>query len=132
MPKHFSRPWDLSDSDITPEGVLCFGERRLNAKQFKALKTGQIRPEARLDLHRLRLDAAEMELLAFIEECFEMGTRCVLVIHGKGGRFNEPPVLKTHTDHWLRQHPEVLAFHSAIPRDGGCGALYVLLRRYGY
>jgi DNA-nicking Smr family endonuclease len=28
----------------------------------------------------------------------------------------------------LRLHPEVLAFCSATPRDGGTGAVYLLLR----
>lgn len=39
------------------------------------------------------------------------------------------PVLKGKVNVWLRQKGEVMAFCTAIPRDGGTGAVYVLLRR---
>ena len=126
MNSNINDPWDKSD--ITPESCLSFGGSRLQAKQFKALKQGKTRPESWLDLHQLYLNEAEPELLHFIHEAYEEGLRCVLVIHGKGGRFHEPPILKTHVNHWLKQLPEVLAFHSAAARDGGHGAVYVLLR----
>lgn len=38
------------------------------------------------------------------------------------------PVLKQKVNLWLRQRQDVLAFCSALRRDGGTGALYVLLR----
>jgi DNA-nicking Smr family endonuclease len=120
-----SPPWDISN--IQAETCLSFGKVRIQAKQFKKLKQGNIRPEAQLDLHGLYLDAAETALLEFIQTAKKNQNRCILIIHGKGGRFHEPPVLKAHVNHWLKQLPEVLAFHSAIPRDGGCGAVYVAL-----
>lgn len=40
------------------------------------------------------------------------------------------PVLKTHVAYWLPQHSDVLAFSSAQSRDGGTGALYVLLKSH--
>ena len=55
--------------------------------------------------------------------------RCVRIIHGKGSRSEEgQPVLKHKVNYWLRCRDEVLAFTSATGRDGGTGALYVLLR----
>ena len=50
-------------------------------------------------------------------------------MHGKGLRSGPAgPVLKNSVQHWLSQWDEVLAFVSAQPRDGGSGALYVLLK----
>ncbi|MCH9755839.1 MAG: Smr/MutS family protein [Gammaproteobacteria bacterium] len=123
-----SHPWDTSN--IRPETTLSFGKTQIQAKQFKSLKQGTIRPEAKLDLHGLYLDEASDTLVQFIDDAREQNMRCILIIHGKGGRFHEPPILKAHVNHWLKQLPEVLAFHSALARDGGHGAVYVLLKRY--
>ena len=38
-------------------------------------------------------------------------------------------ILKGCTDYWLRELDTVQAFHSAQPRHGGTGAVYVLLRK---
>ncbi len=122
-----SNPWNTSE--VHAHTCLGFGKTRLQPKQFKALKQGNIRPQATLDLHGIYLDKAGDTLVQFIHDSYREGMRCVLVIHGKGGRFNEPPILKNHVNHWLKQLPEVLAFHSACPHDGGHGAVYVLLRR---
>jgi len=39
------------------------------------------------------------------------------------------PMIKSHVNTWLRQHPQVLGFTSCLPRHGGTGALYVMLKR---
>ena len=71
-----------------------------------------------------------MALAAFLDRCGHRGARCVHIIHGKGhGSSNQGPVLKNKVNAWLRQREEVLAFCSAQPKDGGTGAVYVLLRR---
>ena len=54
------------------------------------------------------------------------------IVHGKGDSRTErerASILKGCTDHWLRQLEVVQAFHSAQPRHGGTGAVYVLLRK---
>jgi len=122
-----SDPWETSD--IHAETCLSYGKHQLQHKQFCDLKQGKIPCEARLDLHGFRLEPAGDALVEFITRAYQQSKRCVLVIHGKGGRFGEAPILKTHVNHWLKQLPKVLAFHSACARDGGCGALYVLLKR---
>jgi DNA-nicking Smr family endonuclease len=51
------------------------------------------------------------------------------VIHGKGlGSAGGQPVLKAKVRGWLAQRDEVLAFCQARAKDGGSGALMVLLR----
>ena len=37
--------------------------------------------------------------------------------------------IKSYVNHWLREIPEVLAYHSAQRHHGGVGAVYVLLRK---
>jgi DNA-nicking Smr family endonuclease len=34
-------------------------------------------------------------------------------------------VLKTQVVNFLKQHPQVLAFHSCPPKDGGTGAIEI-------
>jgi DNA-nicking Smr family endonuclease len=86
--------------------------------------------EAELDLHGKTAREARRAIVGFLETCREQGRRCVRVIHGKGqGSREGRAVIKWEVDRWLREHDQVMAFSSARPRDGGTGALYVLLRR---
>jgi DNA-nicking Smr family endonuclease len=56
--------------------------------------------------------------------------RCARVIHGKGRRSGpEGPVLKGIVHERLERAPGVLALVAAEPRDGGSGAVLVLLGR---
>jgi hypothetical protein len=73
-----------------------------------------------------------------IEQAQAEGDRCLLIIHGKAGagytdesgdiRGAGQALLKSHVNHWLQQVDDVLAFASALPKDGGTGAVYVLLK----
>jgi len=72
--------------------------------------------------------------LQFVREHYLAGKRCLLVIPGRGA--NSPggvAVLKEELKAWLTRDPlkrVVLAFATALPRHGGAGALYVLLRKF--
>lgn len=114
---------------VTSEESLSFGKNNISLKQYKLLKNGQMRSQAKLDLHGLRTDSAQSILHQFITQQHILQNRCVLIIHGKGGHDGSPPALKNLVNHYLQQMPQILAFHSAVPKDGGNGALYVLLRR---
>jgi len=114
---------------VNSDSILSYSRSGIPRKRMSELKGGKIYWQARLDLHGLRPDNARESLCQFIEHQYDAGNRCLLIIHGKGGLHGEAPVLKNHVNHWLQQLPHVLAFHSALPRDGGCGALYVLLQR---
>ena len=96
----------------------------------RKLSRGNLPVEARLDLHGYNTAQAEIRLRAFIQSSASFGHRCVLVITGKG--VNGEGVLRRHVPVWLKQPPlgdVVLAISDATPRDGGAGAIYVLLRR---
>ena len=124
--------YDLSNyyaEPVSSDAILEYCKQSIPRKRLTQLKSGQIPWEALLDLHGFRPDAARDRLCQFIEQQTQLGGRCLLIIHGKGGQHFDAPVLKNHVNHWLQQLPQVLAFHSALPKDGGSGALYVLLQR---
>ena len=111
----------------TADEVLAYRGNGVQQRLFKKLKNAQIGIESRLDLHGMIVETARTVLSQFIADCIEQQLRCVIIVHGKGSRGN-PPVLKTMLNHWLKQIPDILAFSSAQAKDGGTGALYVLLK----
>jgi len=108
------------------------GIDRANAER---LKRGKHEIEARLDLHGMTQAEAHRVLASFIRASRAAGKRCVLVITGRGsakGPNNTGGVLKSAVPRWLDEpelRPHLLAIATAQPRDGGSGALYVMLRR---
>lgn len=128
--KDFSHILSISHNSeiLAPESVMSYAKIGIPRKRFHQLKQGNIPRLAILDLHGLRPDKACQDLCQFVESQSKLGHRCVLIIHGKGGHKGEAPVLKNNINQWLRSLSSVLAFHSALPHDGGTGALYVLLR----
>ena len=125
----------LSDTGVVPLDawyVLAFKRPGVQNGVFRKFRQGRYEAQSRLDLHRMTAEVARREVFDFIEECHQFGLRSVLVIHGKGESKAEKErssILKGCVDHWLRELPIVQAFHSAQPRHGGTGALYVLLRK---
>ena len=112
--------------------VLEFKRPGIQNGVFRKLKQGRYEAEAGLDLHRMTAAIARQEIFEFVEECHKFGLRSVLIVHGKGESKAEKErssILKGCVDHWLRQLEIVQAFHSAQPRHGGTGAVYVLLRK---
>ncbi len=96
------------------------------------LRRGRMAVEARLDLHGLTQDQAHRQLLSFIRRAAAAGTRCVLVVTGKGSVSQGGGVLRRRLPDWLAQgdcRPLVLAVTRARRAHGGDGAFYVLLRR---
>src|SRR6516165_9843805 len=106
------------------------GIDRANAER---LKRGLHRIEARLDLHGKTEAEAHHALAAFIHSSSEAGRRCVLIITGRGLGPTGPGVLKRAVPRWLEGvelRRKILAIAPAQPRDGGAGALYLMLRRH--
>jgi DNA-nicking Smr family endonuclease len=109
---------------------LAFRRPGVSMSVLRHLRRGRYAIRAEIDLHGLTTDQAHQELRTFIAESADARLQCVRVVHGKGRRSGpRGPVLKASVDRWLRQWDEVLAFVSAPVRDGGTGAVYVLLRR---
>jgi DNA-nicking Smr family endonuclease len=103
----------------------------LDRRSALRLKRGQMAIEARLDLHGMTQAEAHAALLRFIAGAHDKGARMVLIITGKGGGASEG-VLRRAVPLWLAAaecRARVLATAPAQPKDGGAGALYVMLRR---
>ena len=110
---------------VRPSEYLEFSVPDLPWRTFSQLKRGQTAWQAGLDLHGYTLEEARIELESFLRDAAAQGMRCVLVVHGKAwGTTSDFPVLKSHTNAWLREWPGVLAFCSATDIDGGTGAVY--------
>lgn len=96
---------------------------------LKKLRQGKWRVEATLDLHGATLEQARTRLDGFLSSCLQHQLRCVRVVHGKGyGSKGNAPVLKETVRRWLSQLADVMAFVECEERDGGTGAVLVLLR----
>lgn len=109
---------------------IAFRRPNVPEKVFRQLRRGKFSIEAEADLHGLTVYEAKQLLREFICEASLEGLGCVRVIHGKGLRSGPGgPVLKGNVQRWLSMWNEVLAFVTARAKDGGSGAVYVLLRR---
>lgn len=122
----------LDEYTVGASDDLLFVRPGVQHRQLQQLRRGQFRSQAALDLHGMNAAQARVAIAAFIAHCQAHHVRHAHIIHGKGfGTAGDAPVLKNRVNAWLRQHPDVLAFCSAQVRDGGTGALYVLLRAAG-
>jgi len=128
-------PNTLSDTELAPLDawyVLEFKRPGIQNGVYRKLKQGRYEAEARLDLHRMSVKRARREVFEFIEESSAHGLRSIMLVHGKGesaAQAKASGVLKACVNQWLRELDKVQAFHSAQPRHGGTGALYVLLKK---
>lgn len=116
------------DTTTSPNSYLFSADPSFGGKGLQKFKRGQFTINATLDLHGCTLESAEEALEDFLNECLEQQYRHLLIIHGKGTL----AILKNHVRRYLEDHPQVLAFCSAKPKDGGTGAVYVLLKRQKY
>lgn len=123
----------LEIDDVTPlhsGDRVEFARSGIAPRTLTQLRRGNLPPTATLDLHGYQAKPAQLALHEFLHRCAAQGERCIRIIHGKGrGAQDATSVLKSIVNHWLREQPQVLAFCSAPPGDGGAGAMYVLLKR---
>ncbi|PVZ16327.1 MULTISPECIES: Smr/MutS family protein [unclassified Pseudomonas] len=123
----------LSDQfiiDVGAEDELYWARDGVQDSQMRKVKAGQVSFEGSLDLHGMTVEKARETLWAFLAEATRYEIRCVRVTHGKAARLDgKRPMIKSHVNTWLRQHPQVLGFTSCLAKHGGTGALYVVLKR---
>lgn len=123
---HYSE--DLQEP-ITSESILQYQMENLSPEHQQKIKKGQLKIDSRIDLHGIERFEAQDRLHRYLEHAKSHGLRNLLIIHGKGSKHGETPILKTHLYLWLRHYPAILAMHSAHSKHGGTGALYVLLKK---
>jgi DNA-nicking Smr family endonuclease len=98
-------------------------------RELAGLAAGRPPPEVSIDLHGRSEDEATADLDRFLAAARASRRRCVLVVTGKGLHSTGGAVLRHAIPSLLgsRLAHHVRAFAPARPRDGGDGALYVLL-----
>ena len=92
---------------------------------------GRQKIEARLDLHGMWLQDAQIAVRDFIEMSHAAGKRCVLIITGKGGISGQGKI-RAEFPKWLNDidiRRFILSFTQSRPEHGGGGAFYVYLRK---
>ncbi len=116
---------------VAPTEVLSFRCDGAQPFLLKKLKNGEYREADFIDLHGKTIEDAYEYTRRFILHARKEGFRCVLIIHGKGERehLKRKATLKSYVAHWLKQMPEVLAYHSAPEWKGGTGAVMVILKK---
>ncbi|WP_446893224.1 Smr/MutS family protein [Acinetobacter sp. NS4_7] len=120
----------LSDTQamLNPVGSqasLSYRIATLQHKVFEDLKAGNLRWFEAVDLHGCTVEEARAAVLQIIQMAKDENQNVIKIVHGKGPE----AILKTYVNGWLRQHRDVLAFVSAPEKQGGTGAVLVLLKR---
>ena len=120
-----------------PNPVATPPRQMIDAATSRKIRRGKLPVDGRIDLHGMRQNEAYEALHRFLHASYGQGRRCVLVITGKGRTeardgYEQPGVLRRKVPDWLQSGslaPLIVGFERAHIRDGGDGALYVLLRR---
>ena len=117
---------------VTPPPLVPGHHPDVDGRTADRLRRGKLEIDGRIDLHGMSQAQAHTALASFVHRAWHEGRRCVLVITGKGSFSAGGGVLRRAVPLWLGDAPlrgMVLAVQSAQPRDGGDGALYVLIKR---
>lgn len=114
---------------VDADEVLAWKSAGVQERVFQRLKAGQLEIRRKLDLHGMTVREAGLAVFELIEGTRTERQCCLLIIHGRGTPGSKPPRLKSGVYAWLKEHPRVVALHSAARRHGGTGATYALLKR---
>jgi DNA-nicking Smr family endonuclease len=103
---------------------------KLERHRRDQIKKDKLTIDGTIDLHGMTQDKAFVALERFCHRHVASQSRLILVVTGKGS-VSEGGVLKKALPYWLRQilGARLLALDEAMPRHGGSGAFYVLIRR---
>src|SRR5690606_14976326 len=118
------------DVQREPDGEVRGRRQGAHVSHLSSLGEGFV-PQATLDLHGMRAEAAGRAVVTFVRESHRSGKRNVLIIHGRGNgsalgvSVLKDVVLDALTGSGASTH--VLAFASAPRALGGVGALAVRL-----
>lgn len=110
---------------VASQATLSYRIATLQHKVFEDLKAGNLRWFEAVDLHGCTVEEARSAVLQIIQMAKDANQNVLKIVHGKGPE----AILKTYVNSWLRQHRDVLAFVSAPEKQGGTGAVLVLLKR---
>jgi DNA-nicking Smr family endonuclease len=114
-----------------PDEPLLARHSSVRHRTLVRLRRGDIPQRVRIDLHRDTLATAKRRVIDGLLAAAGPEEACALIVHGKGHHSPEGVArLKAALPGWLCDaalESRVLGFAPAQPRDGGSGAVYVLL-----
>ncbi|WP_143871970.1 DNA endonuclease SmrA [Catenovulum sediminis] len=115
---------------VDPYDIIAYKKEGVQDGVFKSLRQGKYRVESTLNISKLSVEAARLEVFKFITQSHENNIRCVLLVHGLGLKNKPHPArLKSYINAWLPNIDLVLACHSATTQLGSYGATIVLLKK---
>jgi DNA-nicking Smr family endonuclease len=113
---------DLGDAD-------SFLRPGLPRNVLRDLRRGRWTIQSHIDLHGMNRHEAHEAVAVFLAAAQSAEKRCLRIVHGRGhGSPDRLGILRQLVKGWLSRRKDVLAFCHAPPRDGGDGALWVLLK----
>jgi DNA-nicking Smr family endonuclease len=113
-----------------PEYMEGFVEG-INPLTIEKLRNGEFSIQRILDLHGYSVIEAHILFGDFLRDAIQQGFNCIKVIHGRGLKSRDTPILKEKLKGWIVQAMHrrwIVAFCSAKMCEGGPGATYILLR----
>jgi len=118
----------IVDANLEGSEIVSYAQSGVSTKIIKKMKQGNVGCTPVLDLHGQTVVEACESLSNFM--CHHQFESFIQIIHGKGYHSeNGMSILKTQVVSFLKQHPQVLAFNSCPDKDGGTGAVFVLLKQ---
>jgi DNA-nicking Smr family endonuclease len=118
---------ELPSSSTGPGDATEYRRNEVPPQVVRRLKRGDFSVQDSFDLHQLDAATAAVALGRFLAEARAANHRCVRIVHGKGLRSAQGPVLKSVVERALARRADVLAYASAPAAQGGTGAVLVLL-----
>jgi len=129
--KNWDKPFEdysyLAKPNLSASDSVNHSQSGVSPKTLKKMKQGRIGYSPSIDLHGHKVEEACQSLSKFIH--YHGDERFIQIIHGKGYNSDQNlSVLKSQVVHYLKQHPQVLAFCSCPQKMGGTGAVFVYLK----
>jgi DNA-nicking Smr family endonuclease len=121
--------WDLEKTHVKSNQIISYKRCHLSKKQWRTFTQGLWRSSYCLDLHGLDRETAWEAVQAYVDDLYCTQQKYGMIVHGKG-HYSEDGIayIKNMLAQHLQRLPNILAYHSAMPKDGGAGALYVLIK----
>ncbi|VAW45655.1 Uncharacterized protein conserved in bacteria [hydrothermal vent metagenome] len=109
---------------------IMYHQKGIRLQDFSKLKKGAFTNQAQLDLHGYTSEEAHSAITQFIAHAYQEKLRYVRIVHGKGYNAEAQfPILKNLVNQTLRTLTTILAFCSAPEKDGGAGAVNILIKK---
>ena len=106
---------------------------------LKNIKKGKIKINSTLDLHGFKVSEAKFMVYKFIKENYEINSRLLLIITGKGKRLGVEDgwrgkgILKDLLPSWLKSillSQYIIWYDTAPSQKGGSGAYLIYLKKF--